>query len=205
MIVDDHSIVREGLKRVLSAKTDIEVVAEAASGQEAMDLAASKDLDIVILDIGMSGRGGLEVLVSLKDLKPSLAVIIFSMYSEGQYGIRCFKNGASAYISKKSPPEELFKAIAAISAGRTYITPAIGEKMASLLKGGDTGALHESLSDRELQILVGIGSGKSIAKIGEELCLSPKTVSTYKTRILEKMRMDNTSQLIKYVLEEDLQ
>ena len=123
MLVDDHAIVRQGLRQILGEKPGMQIVAEAASGQEALDLAQTTNLDIVILDIGMPGRGGLEVLGSLKALKPALRVVIFSMYPEEQYAIRCFKDGASAYVSKDSSPDELIRAIHAVAGGRRYITP----------------------------------------------------------------------------------
>ena len=204
LIVDDHSIVRQGLRTVLGDSLGITVVAEAESGQEALDLAATMELDIVILDIGMQGRDGLEVLRELIARKPKLGVIIFSMYPEEQYAIRCFKDGAGAYISKNNPPEELIRAIHAIAEGRKYVTQPVAERMASLIQGKLPVALHEKLSDRELAVLVKIGSGMPLARIAEELFLSPKTVSAYKTRILKKMGMKNSASLIRYVLDEKL-
>ena len=204
MLVDDHAIVRQGLRKVLGESPGIRVVAEAASVQEALDLAAAKEIDIAILDIGMPGRGGLEALAGLKADRPTLGIIVFSMYSEEQYAIRCFRDGASAYVTKESPPAELIKAINAVVGGRRYITPSIGERMAGLLLDPDTRAPHEKLTDREYEVLIGIGAGLGIVEIAEKLCLSPKTVSTYKTRVLEKMAMQNSAQLVKYVVETGL-
>jgi DNA-binding NarL/FixJ family response regulator len=204
MLVDDHAIVRQGLRKVLDEKPGIQIVAEAASAQEALDLAASIDIDIVILDIGMPGRGGLDVLGNLKALKPELRIVIFSMYSEEQYAIRCFKDGASAYVTKESPPDELVLAIRTVAGGKRYITPSIGERMAGLVLDTDSRPPHDFLSDREFQVLVRIGAGRSINEIADELCLSSKTVSTYKTRILMKMGMQSSAQLIKYVVQEGL-
>lgn len=204
MLVDDHAIVRQGLRQVLGEKPGMQIVAEAASGQEALDLARNANLDIVILDIGMPGRGGLEILESLKALKPALRIVIFSMYPEEQYAIRCFKDGASAYVSKDSSPDELIRAIHSVAGGRRYITPSIGERMAGLVLDANSRPLHELLSDRELQVLLRIGAGKRVTEIAEELALSPKTVSTYRTRILQKLGMKNSAQLIKYVMQEGL-
>lgn len=204
MLVDDHAIVRQGLRQVLGEKPGMQIAAEASSGQEALDLARTTSLDIVVLDIGMPGRGGLEVLGSLKALKPALRVVIFSMYPEEQYAIRCFKDGASAYVSKDNSPDELVRAIHAVAGGRRYITPSIGERMAGLVLDSHSRPLHELLSDRELQVLLRIGAGKRVNEIAEELALSPKTVSTYRTRILQKLGMKNSAQLIKYVMQEGL-
>jgi DNA-binding NarL/FixJ family response regulator len=204
MLVDDHNIVRQGLKKILGEKPGLQVAAEASSGQEAIDLAQKTPLDIVILDIGMPGRGGLDLLRDLKELKPSLNIVIFSMYPEEQYAIRCFKDGASAYVCKDSSPDELLRAIHAVAGGRRYITPSIGERMAGLVLDSNSRPLHELLSDRELQVLLRIGAGKRVTEIAEELALSPKTVSTYRTRILQKLGMENSAQLIKYVMQEGL-
>jgi DNA-binding NarL/FixJ family response regulator len=158
----------------------------------------------VVLDIGMKGRGGLEVLSNLKALKPGLKFIMLSMYPEEQYAIRCFKDGAGAYVTKESDPEELVRAIWAVSEGRRYITPSLGQQMAGLILDSSSRPLHELLSDRELQVLLKIGAGKRVKEIAEELCLSPKTVSTYRTRILEKLSQQNTAGLVKYVMREGL-
>jgi DNA-binding NarL/FixJ family response regulator len=204
MLVDDHAIVRQGLRKVLGESPGIRVLAEAASVLEALDISAKMDLDVVILDIGLPGRGGLEALAGLKANKPALHIVIFSMYSEEQYAIRCFRDGASAFVTKESPPSELIHAINTVASGRRYITPSIGERMAGLLLDPDTRVPHERLTDRELQVLLGIGAGLGIIEIAGKLSLSPKTVSTYKARILEKMGMQNTAQLVKYVVEANL-
>lgn len=204
MLVDDHAIVRQGLRQVLSERPGLRVAAEASSGQEAIDVARKTPLDIVILDIGMPGRGGLDLLRDFKELMPSLSIIIFSMYPEEQYAIRCFKDGASAYVCKDSPPDELLRAIHAVAQGRRYITPSIGERMAGLVLDSNSRPLHELLSDRELHVLLRIGAGKRVTEIAEELALSPKTVSTYRTRILQKLGMKTSAQLIKYVMQEGL-
>ncbi len=204
MIVDDYAIVRQGLRHILGHESGIQVEAEASSGQEAIEIARVTNLDLVILDIGMTGRGGLEVLADLKTLKSALRVVIFSMYSEEQYAIRCFKDGASAYVCKDCLPDELVRAIRAVAAGRRYITPSIGERIAGLVLDSNLRPLHVLISDRELQVLLRIGAGKRVTEIAEELSLSPKTVSTYRTRLLQKLGMKNSAQLIKYVMQEGL-
>ena len=204
MLVDDHAIVRMGIKQAVAKWPGIVVAAEAATAQEALDLALSKELDIVVLDIGMPGRGGLEVLKSLRALKPKLKFVMLSMYPEEQYAIRCFKDGAGAYVTKDSPPEELVKAIRAVAEGRRYITQSLGQQMAGLVLDTSSRPIHELLSDREFQVLVKIGAGKRVNEIAEELSLSPKTVSTYRTRVLEKLGMENSAQLIKFVIQEGL-
>jgi DNA-binding NarL/FixJ family response regulator len=204
MLVDDHAIVRIGIRQALAKWPGIVIAAEAASAQEALDLALSTELDIVVLDIGMPGRGGLDVLHTLRPLKPALKFVMLSMYPEEQYAIRCFKDGASAYVTKDSPPEELVKAIRAVAEGKRYITPSLGQQMAGMVLDAASRPLHEVLSDREFQVLLKIGAGKRVNEIAEELALSPKTVSTYRTRILEKLDMENTAQLIKYVMQEGL-
>lgn len=204
MIVDDHVVVRTGLKAILGDCQGIEVVADVGSGQEAMDIAAAVALDIVILDIGMPDRDGLNVLQQLKEMQPSLGIIVFSMYSEEQYALRCFKNGASAYVSKQNPPEDLVEAVRAVAAGRKFVTQTIAEQMSALIQNREAPAHHGKLTDKEFRVLVKIGAGMPLAKIAEELFLSPKTVSAYKTRILKKLGMKNSASLIRYVIEEGL-
>lgn len=204
LIVDDHSIVRHGLKAILGDVAGFKIVAEAESGQKALDLAETMDLNIVILDIGMAGRDGLDVLQELKLRHPSLGIVVFSMHEEEQYAIRCFKNGASAYISKQNPPADLIHAIHEVAKSRNYVTPSLAIQMAALLQEASPTSLHEKLSTREFRILVKIGAGMSLAMIAEELFLSPKTVSTYKTRILKKLGMKNSACLIRYVQKEGL-
>jgi DNA-binding NarL/FixJ family response regulator len=180
------------------------VAGEATSGQEAVDLARSNDFDIAIVDIAMPGRGDLEILKELRSLKPSMKLMVLSMYSEEQYAIRCLRDGASAYLTKASAPEELVKAILEVARGRRYITLSVAERLAVYVEADSERPPHERLSDRELQVLVMIGSGNSVGRIAEELSLSVKTISTYRARILEKMGMENTAQLVKYAVQHGL-
>ena len=204
LIVDDHSIVRKGLMQIVSECPGLSVTAEASSGAEALELARTQDFDIAIIDIAMPGRGGLDVLKDLRAQKPSLKVVVLSMYSEEQYAIRSLRDGASAYLTKGSAPDELVDAIRAVAAGRRYITPAVAERIAGYLDRGAFEPLHETLSDRELRVLVLLGAGKSVGDIAEELCLSVKTVSTYRSRILGKMALASTADLIRYAIEHHL-
>lgn len=204
LIVDDHAIVRRGLHTIFEGITGFKVVADTESGQKALELADTMDLDVVILDISMAGRDGLDVLQELKLRHPSLGIVIFSMHEEEQYAIRCFKYGANAYISKQNPPADLISAVHAVAKGKNYVTPSIAAQMASLIQDAVPTSLHEKLTTKEFRIMVKIGSGMSLAKIAEELFLSPKTVSAYKTKILKKMGMKNSASLIRYVLKESL-
>jgi two-component system, NarL family, invasion response regulator UvrY len=204
LIVDDHSIVRQGLKQIVSESPGIEVTGEAADGQEALDLSRKQDFDVAVVDISMPGRGGLEILKDLKNEKPSLKVMMLSMHSEEQYAIRSLRDGASAYLTKESAPDELVQAIRTVAGGRRYITQSVADRLATYIESESEKPLHERLSDRELQVLVFLGAGKSVGDISRELSLSEKTVSTYRSRILIKMRMENNAQLIRYAVQHGL-
>jgi len=180
------------------------VAGEAASGQEVLDLVRKRDFDVAIVDISMPGRGGLEILRDLKAEKPSMKVMVLSMYSEEQYAIRSFRDGASAYLTKASAPDELVQAIRTVAKGKRYITPSVAERMATYIEVDSERPPHERLSDRELQVLVLLGGGKSVGDIAGELSLSVKTISTYRARILEKTGMETNAQLIKYAVQHDL-
>jgi DNA-binding NarL/FixJ family response regulator len=204
LIADDHSIVRQGLKQIVSECPGMVVAGEAESGQEVLELVRERDFDVAIVDIAMPGRGGLEILKDLKAEKPSMKVMVLSMYSEEQYAIRSLRDGASAYLTKGSAPDELVQAIRAVAEGKRYITPAVAERMATYIEADSEHPAHESLSDRELQVLVLLGSGRSVGDIAGELSLSVKTISTYRARILEKTGMQTTGQLIKYAVQHNL-
>ena len=204
LIVDDHAIVRQGLKQIVSETPDILVTDEAASGQEALEKVWKNDYDIVVLDITMPGRGGLAALKQKKTMKPKLPILILSMHPEDQYALRVLKAGASGYLTKESVPEELIAALRKVSQGRRYITPALAEKLAFRLEKDSEKAPHERLSDREFQIMSLIAAGKTVKEIANELVLSPKTISTYRARILRKMDLKNNAELMHYVLKSGL-
>jgi two-component system invasion response regulator UvrY len=204
LFVEDHAIVREGLKQILADTDDIIVADEAANGEEALEKVPKGNFDVIVLDISMPGRSGLEVLTDIKSLRPGLPVLILSMYPEELYAIRAFKGGASGYLSKESAPTELITAIRKVSSGGKYISPALAENLVINL-GEDNGKpLHEKLSEREYQILCMIASGKAGKEIAAELRLSAKTISTYRTRVLEKMGMRTNAELTHYALQNKL-
>jgi len=204
LIADDHAIVREGLKQIVTDTSGLGVTGEAASEQETLELIRKHDYDIVLLDIAMVGRGGLETLKQIKQEVPHLPVLILSMYPEEQYAVRALKMGAAGYLTKLSAPEELIKAIKKISAGRKYISDSLAEKLAFDLELNMEKPLHEYLSDREFQVMCMIASGKTLKKIAEKLSLSVNTISTYRFRIMEKMKMKNNSELIHYAIKNRL-
>ncbi len=204
LIADDHRIVREGLKQILAETPDMTVVDEASNGQEVLGKVWENDYDVVLLDISMPGRSGLDILKQLKNERPKLAVLVLSMYSEEQYAIRALRAGASGYMTKESAPDDLIEAIRKVSTGRKYISPTVAEKLAVSLEANDERPAHGNLSDREYQVMCMIASGKTIKTIADELSLSVKTVSTYRTRILEKMRMKNNAELTHYSIQNRL-
>jgi len=204
LIADDHAIVREGLKQILLESPDLVVVAEASTGQEVLDKVAKNDLDLVVLDISMPGRGGMDILKEIKSLKPKLPVLILSMYPEEQYAVRVLKSGASGYLTKESAPIELVKAIRQISQGKKYISPSLAEKLAVDLEVSSDKPPHETLSDREYQVMCMIASGKTLKEIADGLSLSIKTISTYRSRILEKMNMRTNAELTHYAVKNRL-
>ncbi len=205
LIADDHPIVRQGLKQILSEEPDIGVVGEAQNSQEVLELVRKQDWDIVILDITMPGRGGLDVLKELKHERPKLPILMLSVHPEDQYAVRALKAHASGYMTKDSAPEELVKAIRKILRGGKYISSTLAEKLAFDLETETEKPLHETLSDRESQVMLMIASGKTISQIAEELSLSGKTIGTYRTRILEKMKMKTNAELTHYVIKNNLE
>lgn len=204
LIADDHAVVRKGLKQILAETTDIVAADEAINGQEVLEKIRKNDYDIVMLDISMPGRNGLDILKQVKIEKPEMSVLILSMHPEEQYAVRALKAGASGYLTKDSAPDELILAIRKISQGRKYITSSLAERLAFYLEVDSEKPLHEALSDREYEVMRMIASGKTVREIAEELFLSIKTISTYRSRILEKMGMKNNTELVHYALKNRL-
>lgn len=202
-IADDHRIVRRGLRQILEETGDIVVAGEAGSKAEVLAAIREHDFDILLLDIAMPGGGGLEILEQAHQLKPELRVLMLTMYSEEQYALRALRSHASGYLTKESAPEELITAIHTVARGGKYITQALAEVLVAELDH-ESSVAHEALSDREFQILRKLTAGKNLAEISRELSLSVKTVSTYRARILAKLRLKNTAQVIRYGIEHHL-
>jgi DNA-binding NarL/FixJ family response regulator len=204
LIADDHAVVRRGLKQILSDAFETLVVGEAQNAQETLDLVREQDWDLAVLDISMPGRNGLEALKQLKRMRPKLPVLILTTYSEEQYAIRVLKAGAAGYMTKESAPERLIEAIRKVTKGGKYISSSVAEILAASVVIDAEKSPHENLSDREYQVLYLIASGETVGEIANELSLSVKTISTYRTRILEKMGMKTNSQLTHYVISNNL-
>ena len=201
LIVDDHLIVREGLKRIINDTPDIKTVAEASSGTEAMNLIWKNKYDLILLDISMPGQNGLQTLKLIKKHDKTIPVLMLSMHSEEQYAMRSIKAGASGYMTKDTASSQLVTAIRKINNGRKFISSEVAELLTTDIFHNDEKEPHEHLSDREFEILKMIASGMTIKYIAEELSISPKTVSTYRSRILDKLNMRNNSDLIHYVID----
>jgi DNA-binding NarL/FixJ family response regulator len=204
LIADDHAIVREGLKQIVGEESDISVCGEAADAFELMDLLKSASFDLLILDINMPGKSGLEALKEIKNGFPGLPVLILSMYSEEQYGIRALKAGAAGFLIKVSAPEELVKAIRRIVSGRKYISNTLAETLADSFDLSSEKLPHELLSDREFQIMCDIASGKSADFIATALSISVHTVYSYRNRIFEKMHLKSNIELTQYAIRNNL-
>ncbi len=204
LIADDHAIVREGLKQIVADTTDVVVAGEAANGHEVFDYLRRAACDVVLLDIAMPGKDGLDTLKELKAARPQLPVLVLSMYPEDQYAVRLLKAGASGYLTKESAPDELIAAIRKVSKKGKYISAALGEKLAFLLDSGGGQPPHERLSDREYQVMLMIAGGKTATAVAEIMCLSVKTVSTYRARALRKMGMRNNAEFTFYAMKEGL-
>lgn len=203
LIADDHAVVRAGLKQIIADAFDAELD-EATNGYEVLDKTWKDGYDVIVLDIAMPGKSGLDVLKELRAQKPRLPVLILSMYPEEQYAVRVLKAGASGYLTKESAPAELVTAIRKVSQGGKYVSGSLAERMAFGLEVGAEKAIHEQLSDREYQVFCMIASGKTLKDISEELALSVKTISTYRSRILEKMGMKSNAELTHYAIKNQL-
>jgi len=204
LIADDHPVVRQGLRQIIAETSDMVVVDEASNGWEVLSKVRASSYDVVLLDISMPGRSGVDILKELKDERPGLPVLILSIHPEEQYALRALRAGASGYLTKESAPDELVAAIRKISMGGKYVSSSLAEILASELGTSDEELPHKTLSNREYQVMRMIALGKTVTEIAEELSLSVKTVSTYRSRILEKMRMKNNAEITYYAVKNRL-
>jgi DNA-binding NarL/FixJ family response regulator len=203
-VVDDHAVVREGLKRIISENPGMAVTAEASDGVEAIRVLQTKPCDVVVLDITMPNKSGLDVLKELHAESPRLPVLVLSVHAEDQYAFRVLRAGAAGYLTKESAPAKLVQAIRKVVRGGKFVSPAVADRLMLQPEAEPSRPLHDVLSDREYQVLCMIASGKTVTMIGEELGLSVKTVSTYRVRILEKLEMKNNAELTHYAIKEGL-
>jgi two-component system, NarL family, invasion response regulator UvrY len=204
LIADDHAIVRQGLRQILSDTEDLEVAGEAGNGVAAIQLARQQPWDVMLMDVSMPDRNGIDALKIIRKEFPRLPVLILSMYPEDQYAIRALKAGAAGYLTKQSAPEQLVHAIRQVANGKKYVSAALALELADAISDDSERPAHEKLSDREYQTLCLIASGKTLTQIGEELNLSVKTVSVYRARLLEKMKLRNNAELTHYGLKHGL-
>jgi DNA-binding NarL/FixJ family response regulator len=204
LLADDHAIVRSGLKQILESDPDIKVVCEAGNGTEAVEFVRNNTIDIVVMDITMPGRNGLDALKDIKRIDMALPVLVLSMHPQEQYAVRVLRAGAAGYITKESAPDELVTAIKKAYHGGKYISTEVAELLAVHVERGDNAEPHKLLSDREFEVFILIGQGKSLTEIGEELSISVKTVSTYRTRIIEKTGISTNSSITRYCVQHSL-
>ena len=204
LLADDHSMFREGLKYIIADETDMQVTGEAASSREAMSKIMEGDYDVVVLDISMPGRNGIDALTEIRNAKPNLAILVLSMHSEEQFALRALRAGAAGYLTKESAPDEFIAAIRKVAQGGKYVTLAVAEVLALDIDIHAERPPHEKLSDREYEVMLQISLGKRINEIAGELNLSGKTISTYRTRIMEKMEMATNTELTQYAIRNNL-
>ena len=204
LIADDHAIVRQGLKQILSETEDLVVTGEADDGAEALQLARQQTWDVFLLDVSMPNRNGIDTLKQLKKEFPRLPVLILSMHPEEQYAVRALKAGASGYLTKQSAPEQLVTAIRQVASGKKYLSPAVAQQLAEAISDNSEKSPHQRITDREYQVLVMISTGNTLTQIAEKLNRGVATVSTYRARLLEKMGLKSTAELIRYGLEHGL-
>lgn len=204
VLCDDHAVVRRGIRDTLSEAVDIQVTGEAGSYTEVRELLRNTPCDVLVLDLNMPGRGGLDVLASLKESDSSIKVLMVSMFPEDQYAIRCLRAGAKGYLNKAGNPAELITAVRTVAQGRKYVTPEVAQMLVESLSTPQPESLHATLSERELQTLLKIASGRRLSDIAEELMLSPKTVSVYRARVLEKLKLTNNAELTVYAIRHQL-
>ena len=204
LLVDDHAVVRRGVRDILTESLGKVTFGEAAKPSEAIEQLQTSDWDVVVLDISLPGRGGLDALREIKRLRPTVPVLVLSMHAEDHYALRALRAGAAGYVNKDSAAEDLAGAVRKVLAGGTHVSPTLAETLAKSLRIDSSRPAHERLSDRELEVLRALAAGKTVKEIGVDLALSEKTVSTYRTRLLEKMQMRTNAEVIQYALREGL-
>lgn len=204
LVADDHAVVRKGLAHIISETGDISVSAEASNGADVLGLVRDSEFDVVVLDINMPGMDGLDTLKQLKAEFPDLHVLVLSMHPEDHYAVRVLKAGASGYLNKDDSPDELVHAIRRVAGGGRYVSAEVAESLLTHLDAGSDAPLHSVLSDREFQVLCMLSEGKTVGEIAEDLSLSVKTISTYRSRVLEKMNMKSNAELTHYAIKHDL-
>jgi len=205
LIADDHAVVRRGVREVLRESFPTAVFGEAADAAQALELARQEPWDIVLLDIAMPGRSGLEALADLTEIRNGkMRILVLSMHHEHHYAVRVLKNGAAGYVTKDKAPEQLVSAVSRVLDGGTYVSPELGAALAEYLASPDSGPLHNNLSERELQVLCMLAKARTLKEIADELCLSTKTISTYHVSLLDKMQMTRDAELVRYALEHKL-
>ena len=204
LLADDHALVRDGLRHILEGTSGFEVVGEAYDGPTTISLVRGTPADVLVLDLSMPGRNGIELVKQIKEELPALRVLVLTMHAEQQYAVRAFKAGASGYLTKESASKELVSALTKISAGGVYVSLSMAERLAQSLNEPTDMLPHQRLSDREFDVFRRIAAGQTISEIANELCVSAKTVSTYKTRILEKMQMPHEAALVRYAIQHKL-
>lgn len=203
-IVDDHAIVRSGLKQFLAEHVDLRVVGEAANGREAIDLVRKEEIDVLIMDLSMPGQSGIDALAMLRAKAPDMGILILSGYPEAHYAINLIRQGASGYLNKECDPSEIVEALRTISLGKRYLTPSVADLLAQQLHRKEDAPPHEQLSEREFQVFLKLARGETAGNIADQLSLSVKTVSTYRTRLMEKMGLASNSDLTYYALKNGL-
>ena len=204
LIADDHALVRDGLRQILRSASGLEVAGEASDGATTIAMIRATAADVLVLDLSMPGRNGVELLKQIKDEKPALRILVLTMHAEQQYAVRAFKAGASGYLTKESASAELVTAVSKVAAGGVYVSLAMAERLAQSLNEPADDLPHQRLSDREFEVFRRIAAGETITQIAQALSVSAKTVSTYKTRILEKMQMPHETALVRYAMRHKL-
>jgi two-component system invasion response regulator UvrY len=204
IVCDDHPVVRQGLARIMSAELDVALLREAETAHALLELVRERPPDVVLLDVGLPGRSGLDVLQQIKQEHPRLPVLVLSVHPTNQYAIRALRAGASGYLTKDLASAELVRAVRTVTSGHRYVTPDVADRLAADLERPDDRPLYDALSDREFEVLILLAAGRSVMQIAQELCLSDKTISTYRCRILQKLNLKTNADIIRYAMRHGL-